>query len=504
MSYSERIYRFLCEQFKKNQAVLISSFTVGLVTFFFCFSNKLETMDDLCCIFSQGSTVASGRWGLDLAAYFLPSASIPWLNGILSILLLSITICIIIQMFEIRNRLLAVLLAAVMISFPTQTCTFGYMFTAVPYALALLLSVIAAWLLSQSLSGKNIALALFLMVWSLSMYQVYIAVTASLLVVYSFSETLSDRKSGSQILKNGFGYILFLLVSMGGYYGLTSLINHLCGISLNGYAENNLNGIGDILFGIRVSYTSFVGYFYKEYYDLVSTDASKVAHALMVLLTAGCFCVHFLKRQHRKDGKFWIALLCLFLLPPAVNCIRIISSLFHNLMLFSFTSVYVLTAVVLERCGKQLPGKWLLCAKDVIALVLVIILGTNVYFANSVYLKMYMQFQQAEAFYTSVLANLMKEPDFKTDTLLCFVGDNHIFYDIPLVDTEQQAGIREGIIGTYSQDSFIRCYLGVDLNVAGWDVTDILKEDSRVIAMPSYPAYGSIQKIDDCFVIKLG
>ena len=504
MAVSERLFAALCAEAKKNRIPLLTSLLVGAVTYFFCFTNKLENIDDMACLFGQGDTVASGRWGLELMEKLYPASSVPWLNGIVSLLLLSAAICVIVRMFRIQSPLLSALLAALLVSFPSQVCTFGYMFTAVPYALALLLAVCSAERLSRELTRGRILAAVLLLMCSLSLYQVYVAAAASLLVVDAFSRTLRGEENGRAILRRGGAYVLCLAAAMGIYYAVTAAVRAATGTELSEYAEGNLGGIGGILFGIRVAYTSFVGYFYKGYYDLVPTALSKSAHLAAVLVTAVLLGAHFRKRENRSGGRLWVALLCLALLPAAVNCVRIISTLFHNLMLFSFTSVYVLAAVTLEVCGAECKKIWRNGAVDLLALCMLAAAGTNIGFANRVYTKMYMQFEQAETFYTSVIAQVMQLEGYTADSPLCIVGSNEIFYDVPLADTEQFAGITNGIIGTYGQANFIRAYLGLHLNVAGWDVTDALAQDPRVVEMPSYPANGSIQNIDGYYVVKLG
>ena len=489
----------------------LSALLSGLAAYMFCFVNKLENMDDLACMFGQGASLSSGRWGLDITKYFMPTFSVPWLNGVISLLLITAAICIVVKMFRIENVLLRILLPALLMTFPTQTCTFGYMFTAPQYALALLLAVWAASLFSASAEGKrlNIKSAAeggLLLILSLSIYQPYVAVTASYLVVYVIGITLRGERTAKDILRCGFLLVAEIAASMVLYYGITAVIQKLWGAKLNGYAEGNLNGFAGILFGIRVAYTSFIGYFYKGYYDIASNPASMAAHILvaMLVITAAFLYVASNGDKEEKRKRMLILILCLLLLPPAVNSLRIISSLFHNLMLFSFTSVYILAASVLEICGESLQKKAGLWWKDAVYVCMIITVACNIYFSNCIYYKMYLQLNQAESFYTAVISSLMQDKDYNRNSSVAFVGDNDVLYEIPMIYTGNLAGIRDGIVGTYSQKEFIKTFLGVDMNVCDWDVTDVLETDPRVLEMPPYPAYGSIRNIDGIYVVRLG
>ena len=118
------------------------------------------------------------------------------------------------------------------------------------------------------------------------------------------------------------------------------------------------------------------------------------------------------KKENRTEGKLGVFLLCLALFPLAVDCIRVISTLFHNLMLFSFTSVYVLTAVAFENCSPDLSKKGRGCVKDILAACMIVVAVINLYYANAVFMKLFMQFEQAHSFYTSIVTELRQDPDF--------------------------------------------------------------------------------------------
>lgn len=505
-SYLEKKISVFASIMKELRIPFLSALAAGFAAYMFCFVNKLEIMDDLACMFGQGATLSSGRWGLDIIKYFTPSVSLPWLNGILSLLLISLAACLVIKIFEIRNMLLRILLPAVLATFPSQTCTFAYMFTTVQYALSLLLAVSSVYLLAEGRDIKHIVSGCAVLVLAMGIYQPYVATAAAYLVVYVIFLAVKARMSEKKILRKGVHFLGCLVTSLAVYYGITVAVQKLCGTGMNEYGGSTLNGIGDVLFGIRVAYTSFLGYFLKGYYDLVPTAFSKFVHIVCGAAVIAILAVHFFSMDDRKKRRnlILIVLLCMVLLPPAVNAVRIISSMTHNLMLFSVTSVYVLAAVATDNCLRGTASKIPLVAGDFISVCIAAVICTNVYFANTVYFQMFMKVEQAESFYTSAISEIMRDGDFCENSKIAFVGSNDILYEFPMIETDSLSGIREGIVGTYSQREFVRCFLGLDLNICGWDDTDILAEDSRVADMPSYPYHGCIQKIDDYYVVKLG
>ena len=499
---SDRLTAFLTEKYKENCLPFLTAFFVGLLTYMYCFTNKFETMDDLCCFFGTGSSLVLGRWGLKLSELFFPMCSVPWLNGMISLLFLCMAVCTIVRMFSLHDPVIIVLLSVLLVSFPTQVCTFGYMYTAPQYAFALFLATVSARIVSENLNRKRFALATALLALSIGIYQVYVAEAASLLVVYCLLCVLRGE-NGKTVLHKGLLYIAMLAASMATYMLINLTVNKLLAVEMSEYATNSLSGISEYLFGVRVAYTAFLGYFTKGYYDLIPTRTSLVFHIIAAVAVILLLIRHFSIRENREEGKLGVFLLCLALFPLAVDCIRVISVLFHNLMLFSFTSVYVLTAVVFENCSVDLSLKGKGAAKDVLAVCMVVVAVINLYYANAVFMKLFMQFEQAHSFYTSIVTELRQDPDFNEDSVICVVGDNNILDNAGL-DLNNLAGMREGIVGTYSQSEFVRFYLGLTLHVAEWDITDVLAEREEVIQMPQYPYYGSVQKLDGYYVIRLG
>ena len=518
-SLTEKCFDTVWAKARENAVPLLSALITGLSAYVFCFTHKLEIHDDLNNMFSQGYPVSSGRWGLAWIEKLFPTVSIPWFNGLVSLLLLSVAACLVIRMFSVKRPLLQMLLAAVLVAFPSQINTFAYMFTTIQYALSLLLSVTAAFRLSRSEKRRDLLVPAILLVISLSIYQPYVAVCASLLVVWCLTLCLSEEHSGKDVIVRGLRYVAVIVVSMLVYYGILALVKRFSDMPLNEYAENNLNSVTDLLRGFVLAYTSFAGYFVKGHYDVVRPGISLAAHGVILLVTLILLVRHFSCADAGKEGRLWAAILCLVLLPLSINCLRLISSLFHNLMVTGFVSLYVLAAVVVERCvpdTEKRREKAGLLWMDLTAVSLSVVVIANVYFANAVFLDMYMQEEQAKAFYQGVVASLNMQEDFDENSWVIFFGEKDFLKDYPLVNTDNLAGIKEGIIQTYSQQYFIKYFLGLDLNTnslteatipEGWD--DII-DWNEVIAMPSYPYSGSIRKIAEngedgkIFFVRLG
>ena len=130
---------------------------------------------------------------------------------------------------------------------------------------------------------------------------------------------------------------------------------------------------------------------------------------------------------------------------------------------------------------------------------------SNVYFANMTYLKMQLQYENARAFYTVLLARAESVEGFDEDCTLAVLGrQKNLLHSFPELDTDLFMGVNGELVNIYSRENLIRFYLGQDLPFADEDTVSRLENDPRVLQMAEYPYDGSVRRIDDTIVVKLG
>ena len=115
---------------------------------------KFSFHDDQYALFGVGTTYLFGRWMLGILAKIFSillgghySASL--FNGMLSFMLIGAAGCFILHLLGIRSRMIAGLIGAAMVLYPSVTGLLGYMFTAPYYMTGMLMAVIAVWLFVQ-------------------------------------------------------------------------------------------------------------------------------------------------------------------------------------------------------------------------------------------------------------------------------------------------------------------------------------------------------------------
>ena len=479
----------------------VSAFAAGLAAYLFVFTNKLLNLDEIAGLFGKGESISSGRWALALTSYIFADVSMPWINGMLSLLLLTAAACLTVRIFEIKSTLWQVLLGALLVVFPSQIVTFSYMFTCAPYALAVLLAVGSVYVLVCREGRWRYGASCAMLALSLGIYQAYLSVAASWCVVYLLKRTLDGEWDVRRIVRCGVMCAVYLALSLAAYFVINKVVMLAAHTQYNSYADASFQtDIKSMLFGLRVAYTAFLGYFYRGYYHLVASDASKLMHYLCLAVVGFELVLWFIKdRPQRARGV--LAAVLLALLPLGVNCLYVISAQRHTLMLYSFTAVYILAAVAAESLMARRHAP----ARDVLALALAVIVGCNVLYANRLYLKMKLEYENAYAFYSELTARVKAAPGYGEGTMVLLTGDAHeLLHAADEIDTSDLVGIMEGLINVYSRSDFLTYYAGFDPPTFDWAQWDASGAAAEIDDMPIYPYDGSVKCIGNFVVVKLG
>ncbi len=491
----EKLYQRMARLLRENLLPLLSGLLWAFAAHGFVLSNKLLNADETTALFSKGATVDSGRWALELLRWVFPDVSVPWLWGLVSILFISLAACLTLKIFRIRHPFLQILLPGLFVSFPSLTGIFCFMFTSSAYALCFLLAVLAVYLFEgESRTRKLLAVAA--MVFSLGIYQAYVALAASFFVLRMVQRLLEGEKAG-QVFAFGLRALAMLVLSLLVYYGCSLLAVQLSGGGFLLYAFEEEAGL---LFRLALAYNAFARSLLSGYFGFVNSPLSFGAHWLSLLV-----CLVFLGMELKKmEGwkRRGLALLCLGLLPLSMNCIFLISSpqIIHSLVLYSFVSLYVLAAILLERA----LGKWSLRGRDLLVLCMLLLVLNNVFFANKVYLKLHLQYENAHSFYTGLVTRIQMTEGYEEDTVVKILGLYEGLTRHEELDTGDFFGPSEDLVNIYTRDDFVKNYLGFDGQLEFITKPYDYIYDTRYQQMPAYPADGSLAWLDGVLVVKLG
>ena len=492
--------------FHRYRTPFLSAVFFGFLAYGFTITNKLINHDEAYSLFLKGATVVSGRWGLGALDSIFPNYSMPWIYGLFTVFLIALGVCTLVSMFSVRNRLLQGILAGCVMVFPSVTGLFGYMFTSCSFALSFLLSILSAALV-QTGKTRYLPAACGCLVFSLSIYQSYISVAAGLLVLILFQRLLNGSNP-AVILKQGILYVGFLVISLVIYYLCTQAVLRITGEELGSYASGNFTfRPSAILSGALLAYRNFFRFFSEGFCGLIPTPFSRLLHAALLLLIPGLLLFLCSHRRYPAGTLILLAIL-LLVLPLAIGCMYMITAedSIHTLVLYGFVSFYLLALVLAQSAldsgiNKAHAGLLLNGLTGILSLVIVI----NIYIANEASLHLYLRYENACAFYTSLAADIKMQPSFTEETSLALVGEYRQpdFYEEQFAHIHTITGVYGFVPDNYSNQRFLEYYIGFPIPFATAEEIAAIKSTAEFEEMAVYPYYGSLRTIGNTLVVKL-
>lgn len=512
----ERVDDILRKRYKSISIRFKLAFTAailfGFIAHMYMFTNKLPNFDDLIGINSFGATFRNGRWFLwvvGAAAYHLDFVfSLPWINGLITLLLLGVSAGIVADLLEMKSKVANLFLGAILVVFPSWTGTFFYMFTAPYYALAVFMTVVSVWLMVRC--KKGIVFSIILLACSLGIYQSYLPFTATLYVVLLFLMLFEEQYEYLQILQKAVLYFLNLVFGVLLYFICMKLsllitrqeLTSYKGISSMGRLEFSripeiLRTIGKNFFCIFLNNNMEISYNYitKGMYFILFLVEIVLIVGLLILL---------IKRKDILKIIETVVLTAAYVI--AVNAIYFMcEDGIYSLMYYSYVFLIIFPLALLDRTIKHREGKVAILGEYVVTIVVSCGILSYCHFANGQYVSMQLSFNQALSYYTTMITQIKSMEDYHEDMKVVLSGEDIVdktLYHNEIMNTFSMSGRDNALADAYSRQNFILHYCGFDAEIVG---SDILSEESKNILeeMSTYPNYESIKILDGTVVVKL-
>lgn len=494
------------------KTAFVSAIIVGLIAHMYMFTNKLPNFDDLIGIDNFGVTFKNGRWFLwvvGAVAYHLNFVfSLPWANGIVTLVLLGISAGMVADLLDIKSKTANALLGAALVVFPSWTGTFFYMFTAPYYALAVLMSVASVYLMVRH--KKGIFASVILLACSLGIYQSYLPFTATLYVVILFLMLFDDKHGYLDILKKSLLYLFNMAVGTVVYFICMKLSLFATGQELNSYKGISTMGKFELARIPEICHTIAVNFFgifldnnMEISYNYITKGMYLVLYATSLVMVIYLFIVNIKKGDFLKAAET-IILFAIYII--AINSIYIMcEDGIYSLMYYSYVFLMIFPFALLDRCIRLEEKKCWISMEYVITAAVAIGVASYCHFANGEYLSMQLSYEQAASYYNTMITQIKSVDGYRDDMKVVFSGIDIVdktLYRNEVMDTFSMSGRDDALADAYSKQNFIRYYCGFDAETAG---IDILSETSqaKLAQMPAYPNTGSIQVMDGAVVVKL-
>ena len=502
---------------KRYKYTFFSTLIIGFLTHGMALVNVFSIHDNVGCLFNRGGGLGSGRWLISVISqvnthlFGTSEFSTPFINGILALIFIAISSCILVWLLDIKRLLYCMFIGGILVTFPTIVTLFGYMFTADIYMLSFALAILGAVLICKYQNRKQWLLGIILLASSVGIYQAFIPVIMSVTLLYLMKMSLEDdftwENFYKEILKLTVSYIFFMAV----YLLMTKFFLYIFSYQLTTYKGANAVSLSplDYFMRIPVAYKTFIMPNNKpEVFFLYGTI--RYAYTLLLVFTA-LLSAYVIKIQSNKKRISCIAFTTLlFLLPLCLNFMyvmcpdEIINSL---LQIFGIVFLFIYNIWLLQILSshRNFVFKIVKFANITILLFLIVSFWR---LDNFCYLKAKYIQQQAISYFTN-MASMIKNTDGYKDTMpVVFYGQSNIadrsIKEIPefeLVSVVPYFDLNR-FVNDYSKLYFMHQWCGYAPDVV--EEYDTLQHKKELSLMPSFPSHGSIRINNDTIYVKLG
>jgi hypothetical protein len=501
-----------------------SAFVIGLGTHMHALVHKWPTHDDVAALFTNGNHLISGRWFLGIPAAISGDFSTPWVNGILSLVYLSLGAALVVSTLKITNPVICVLVSGLMVTMPSVAGWFMYRFAVDAIFFCVALACFAAWLATRFRYGFLIAVIPLTL--AVGGYQAVFGIATGLLVARLALELLDPGKAWRTSLVAGVKYIATLGVSMAAYFGVMKLATLSTGLT----AYRGIDRIGQIPLSSLPLLTLQAYKKVGNYFVLNTRDwhYSFVGFFMVIAVLMGlAICVWWCHKHrfHTQPMRLILLGVVIALLPLGCNLVFVMANgQVHDLMIFGMIllpcfllSVFTLPAhlgpggLPPSQTKKDSMGTAAMNLARWLAAGTIIVLIFNYWtFCNDAYLKMSVAYEQAYAQSVELVSQIQHLDGYTTQTPVIFIGRGGFHNSVPRFADENitLTGVNADEVpyGSYTYPLFITYYLGFPNPVTL--IEDAVIADPQVALvvaqMPHYPNRGAIAAINGIIYVNFG
>ncbi len=527
--------RLVCkakQKFENNKSTflfcVLVTFIVGLITHAYMYFQDSFSHDSLNEFYGYEYIEQKIRVGRFLVPIYRmltrSNLTLPWLIGVYSLLWISMSVFLTVKLFNVKSKIFMSLISGIFtVNITVIGTTATYMHDADVDMFALFMSVLAVFIWCRYKKGYIFSAICVFIIWGL--YQCYISVTITLLIIFYILELLK-QKEFKPVFISGLKFISLLLIVGIIYFIIFKSVMLLGNIKeISDY--NTLDNMFSMNF-IRFVKNVILAYISSIYYILFPHSLLPVylifGLTLILIGSAGfiVFSIIFSKKIGVKEKLLILVLMAV--IPLAMNVSSALSGARHDLMYFAFWLSYLFVLLIFYNIkdfkfnrGKTITFFITKFGKCVSVSVLTVILLSNVVLANKIYLKKDLEQDAALSYFTRVVDRMDSFDGYdRKNTAVVFVGMPEIFIEnmngfknpkhlFGSDSSKYIVGTKSSYVLGSASKGYYKSYFEYKLrySIIAEDDTPYIENDI-VKDMPVFPDEGSLQMIDGTLVVKLG
>ena len=534
-----------------TKGAFFSALIFGLLAHMVPMTGDFPNHDGLRYLYSDLDNIVAGRWFLAAVCGISSYFALPWLIGVLSILYIGIAAALTCAVLKIRNKYSAIVIGALMATFPALASTFAYVFTMDGYMLGLLMAVAAVYFTKRFRFGW-IGGAI-LLAFSLGTYQAYLPVAvilslyAAVLIlmgedgksVTSSAAGDPDKGKGREPEDNAktkiFKILRFLymgILGSGLYFAILKVLLKVRGLELASYQGADSISLGAAQEASQSSGAAGAGLVSKivsAYKDFaVFSVRSKVLApnvfvwiALGILTGAALMLLlrEIVKKKWYKSPALYLAIILIALIyPVASNVVMIVMGdvTYHAIMRYQWVLIPIILIALCDRLAYK-PEYYAAAAgrESFVKLVtwLIPVLGCMIVFCyivtdNIGYSNLQKKYERTYAYCERLLDRIEQTGGYYPGIPIAMIGvvseDQYPKADLTEGVTDNLIGLSGDYLCYKGADykHFFKAYLGADLNIiSGEEIGEIYNSEEYVL-MDSFPGKTSVKLVDGTIYVK--
>lgn len=493
----------------------VSSVITAFIVHFMYYANIIYNWD---CMLNGperlGVGIGEGRFFVSFYLSILKvlnrETQINYYNGLVGILFLSLSVALIIQLFKIKDKIIALFIVLIFICYPSVTSlNFHYYCTNV-YAVSCFFSVLGAVLILNNKLLLKI-LGSILIGFSIGGYQSYVGLSFSMIFIYYIFYCIRSEEKVK--IKPIAINIIMLLLSFAFYKIFLTIFEAVYNTKSSFPLDlktvvTKFFGCYQILF--TLPFTNFGGL--SSYIN--STDVLKLSYLFALIVTFIYLFLVLSSANNKIKFNVFISALFIIFLPPSMFFINIFSDRVPDaLMMQSFTFYFIFPLLLhnfLQESEKSIFDIKIV-SNIFNALMIVIVLAATVQYTYMDAYNYHMLAEEnriADLKYNELITRIESTDGYTSKTPVALIG--YMPFTISATPySEHRTWIRGGyLISEPSVEAWIRPnYFRKVMNYLPRQVND--EGTQSIIAtaeyqnMPTYPNSGSIKMISNALVVKL-
>ena len=509
----ERVLKNINEKILPQWRVcFFTALIIGLAAHLYKLINWLPNWDSIVFRYDSQNMLRLGRWLLGLVCMPTSYYDLPWINGLFAVIFHSVGAVCICRIFDIKKYITAALIGAVVITFPTVTSVMIYSYVADGYAASFMLACLAAVFMTKD--KPEYILSSILIMMSAGIYQAYITVTVTLVLIYLIDELIFKKESARQLGKKTLKCAGAGILGVTLYYIAMLVLLKITGETLLEYQGVNSAVSAsdiDIMSSLYVVKHTFIGYFFDFSRGI---NAFPIINCIVFILITIFYIINIAaKKTYKNIGKILLLAAYIFLLPIGAAILAFINSEidYHNLMKMGYCTFYIMFILIYERT--DFGGYSKNAVKSWTVLGIGAILAFNqIIIANVSYHKLQMSYEKSMGTLIRIADRIEQTDGSENCGEILVIGSlpgSRAYSDeLPPDITGTTDGyilrFDDEVVGQSVMCSAINDYCGKNYGFIFGDEKKAMMEKEEIKNMNEWPGNNSVSVVDGIIVIKLG